>query len=238
MFRINAENLSKAYSDKPAVSDVSFEAVSGQITGLLGANGAGKSTLIKMLAGVITPDQGDATLNGCSITANRHLAQNQIGYLPEAASGFDNLTVHEFLVFSANAHGLYGSAMHEAIENCLGMLQLGDARGELLSSLSKGWRQRAWLAQCFVHDPPIMFLDEPTDGLDPLQKIAIRSLIKSTGQSKIIIMSTHILEEAETLCDRLMIMHQGRLVETGATSDFTDKNGRLEASVTSLTRQR
>lgn len=237
MCRIHVDNLCKKYSDKKVVSNVSFEAVSGQIIGLLGANGAGKSTLIKMLSGVITPNQGDAILNGYSITTNRSLAQSQIGYLPEATSGFHNLTVHELLVYSANAHGIFRNEMQRAITKCIDMLQLGNVRGELLSNLSKGWRQRAWLAQCFVHDPPIMFLDEPTDGLDPLQKIAIRSLIKSTGKSKIIIMSTHILEEAESLCDRLIIMHQGRLIKSGVTAKFTDRNGRLETTIANLTSQ-
>jgi len=224
-------NLSKSYSNKRALMDCSFSATGGEVIGILGANGAGKSTLIKLLAGVIKPDKGDAILNGHSIRNERSKAQGKIGYLPEITGGFDDITVYEFLSFSANAHGIFGKAMRGAVSRICEELNLGEVKYQKLSDLSKGWRQRAWLGQSLIHNPDILFLDEPTDGFDPIQKIAIRNHIKTLSKGKIILMSTHILEEAEAICDRVLIINSGRLVKDGPTSSFVDKKGRLEETI-------
>ncbi|MDC1382177.1 ABC transporter ATP-binding protein [Candidatus Puniceispirillum sp.] len=231
MPHIQAISLSKSYSGKSALADFSFEAGDSELIGILGANGAGKSTLIKLLAGVIEPDSGNAILNGHSIRQDRRTAQAQIGYLPESPSGFDDITVYEFLSFSANAHGIYGREIIPAISKICEELDLDDVKYMKLSNLSKGWRQRAWLGQALVHNPSLLFLDEPTDGFDPIQKIAIRQHIKFIAKGRTILMSTHILEEAEAICDQIMIMKSGRLVEYGDTSSFLDKHGRLEQSM-------
>ena len=228
---IQAINLSKTYPNKSALVDFSFTATDGELIGILGANGAGKSTLIKLLAGVLMPDTGDAILNGHSIRNERRKAQAKVGYLPEATGGFDDITVNEFLSFSANAHGIFGSTMRASIARICDELGLGAVKYQKLSDLSKGWRQRAWLGQSLVHNPEILFLDEPTDGFDPIQKIAIRNHIKTLAKGKIIMMSTHILEEAEAICDRVLIMNSGRLVKDGSTSSFVDKKGRLEKTI-------
>ena len=231
MSNIKVINLSKSYLGKSAVSEFSFEAVEGNLIGILGANGAGKSTLIKLLAGVLEPDQGDALLNGHSIKKNKRAAQTQIGYLPEAPDGFDDLTVYEFLSFSSCAHGIFGQAMDDAVTKVCDDLSMNNIKFQRLSNLSKGWRQRVWLGQSLVHNPSLLFLDEPTDGFDPIQKILIREHIKFVAKNRIILMSTHILEEAEAMCDRIIIMRNGKLVKEGKTSSFLDQSGRLENSM-------
>ena len=168
---------------------------------------------------------------GHSIRNERSKAQGKIGYLPEVTGGFDDITVYEFLSFSANAHGIFGKAMRGAVSRICEELNLGEVKYQKLSDLSKGWRQRAWLGQSLIHNPDILFLDEPTDGFDPIQKIAIRNHIKTLSKGKIILMSTHILEEAEAICDRVLIINSGRLVKDGPTSSFVDKKGRLEETI-------
>ena len=151
--------------------------------------------------------------------------------MPEVTGGFDDITVYEFLSFSASAHGIFGSAMRSAIARICEELNLGEVKYQKLSDLSKGWRQRAWLGQSLIHNPQILFLDEPTDGFDPIQKVTIRNHIKTLSKGKIILMSTHILEEAEAICDRVLIINSGRLVKDGPTSSLVDKKGRLEESI-------
>ena len=231
MSSIKATKLSKSYRGKSALIEFSFEAAAGNLVGILGANGAGKSTLIKLLAGVLAPDAGDAILNGFSIKKERRAAQAQIGYLPEAPSGFEDLTVFEFLSFSAHAHGIPKQTVVEAVSIVCSDLNMDHVKYRKLSDLSKGWRQRAWLGQSLVHNPSLLFLDEPTDGFDPIQKIAMRKHIRSLAKNRTILMSTHILEEAEAICDRIIIMKNGRLVKEGKLSSLLDRSGRLEHSM-------
>ena len=225
---IKARLLNKSYGSTNAVVDLSLTASHGGVLGLLGANGAGKSTLIKMLTGSLTPDSGDAEINGCSIVKARVSAQAQIGYLPEAVNGFESLYVLEFLRFVANAKGFYKDAADFEINRIIEVLTLEEVLTSQLGRLSKGWRQRAWLAQAVLGDPPVLFLDEPTDGLDPIQKSAIRAILKRMGRSKTIVMSTHILEEAELLCQDLAIMRHGQIADAGPIKNFLSENGRLE----------
>ena len=231
---IKARLLNKSYGSTNAVVDLSLTASHGGVLGLLGANGAGKSTLIKMLTGSLTPDSGDAEINGCSIVKERVSAQAQIGYLPEAVNGFESLYVLEFLRFVANAKGIYRDAADFEINRIIEVLTLEEVLTSQLGRLSKGWRQRAWLAQAVLGDPPVLFLDEPTDGLDPIQKSAIRAILKRMGRSKTIVMSTHILEEAELLCQDLAIMRHGQIADAGPIENFLSENGRLEPKVKML----
>ena len=231
---IKARLLNKSYGSTNAVVDLSLTASHGGVLGLLGANGAGKSTLIKMLTGSLTPDSGDAEINGCSIVKERVSAQAQIGYLPEAVNGFESLYVLEFLRFVANAKGIYKDAADFEIDRIIEVLTLEEVLTSQLGRLSKGWRQRAWLAQAVLGDPPVLFLDEPTDGLDPIQKSAIRAILKRMGRSKTIVMSTHILEEAELLCQDLAIMRHGQIADAGPIKNFLSENGRLEPKIKML----
>ena len=232
---IDAQNLSKAYASKPAAQNVSFKAKAGSIIGLLGSNGAGKSTIMRMLVGSLAPDAGQALINGYDIVTQRRQAQHQLGYLPESALGFNNLNVQEFLAFTAEARGFTGHQKRTLIDNVIDQLDLGGVRHKLLGTLSKGWRQRSWLGQALLHNPPVLILDEPTDGLDPNQKTQLREKLKNLGKTKTILMSTHILEEAENMCERLVVMRDSQLVADGPTTDFIDKNVRLESAIHALT---
>ena len=232
---IDAQNLSKVYASKPAAQNVSFKAKAGSIIGLLGSNGAGKSTIMRMLVGSLAPDAGQALINGYDIVTQRRQAQHKLGYLPESAVGFNNLNVQEFLAFTAEARGFTGHQKRTLIDNVIDQLDLGGVRHKLLGTLSKGWRQRSWLGQALLHNPPVLILDEPTDGLDPNQKTQLREKLKNLGKTKTILMSTHILEEAENMCERLVVMRDSQLVADGPTTDFIDKNGRLESAIHALT---
>ena len=231
MNNLNVLGLTKFYGDKPALNGVTFSACDGDFIGLLGANGAGKSTLIKCLSGVLMPSGGDVFFNQNSIVSSRSYCQFKVGYLPESPSGFEDLTVNELISFSATSHGLRGKKKNQSVATVLKDLQLKSISGLRLADLSKGLRQRAWLAQALVHNPEILFLDEPTDGLDPLQKVKLRSYILEIARNKIVIMSTHILEEAEAMCGRLLVMNNGHIVKDGATDTFLDNVGHLESSV-------
>ena len=231
MNNLNVLGLTKFYGDKPALNGVTFSACDGDFIGLLGANGAGKSTLIKCLSGVLMPSGGDVFFNQNSIVSSRNYCQFKVGYLPESPSGFEDLTVNELISFSATSHGLRGKKKNQSVATVLKDLQLKSISGLRLADLSKGLRQRAWLAQALVHNPEILFLDEPTDGLDPIQKVALRRYILEIARNKIVIMSTHILEEAEAMCGRLLVMNNGHIVKDGATDTFLDNVGHLESSV-------
>ena len=231
MNNLNVLGLTKFYADKPALNGVTFSACDGDFIGLLGANGAGKSTLIKCLSGVLMPSGGDVFFNQNSIVSSRNYCQFKVGYLPESPSGFEDLTVNELISFSATSHSLRGEKKEQSVATVLKDLQLKSISGLRLADLSKGLRQRAWLAQALVHNPEILFLDEPTDGLDPIQKVALRRYILEIARNKIVIMSTHILEEAEAMCGRLLVMNNGHIVKDGATDTFLDNVGHLESSV-------
>ena len=231
MNTINVLGLTKFYGNKTALDSINFSASVGDFIGLLGANGAGKSTLIKCLSGVLTPSDGDVFFNQHSIVRSRNYCQFKVGYLPESPSGFEDFTVTELIRFSAISHGLTGDKQKKSVVTVLEDLQLESISGLRLADLSKGLRQRVWLAQALVHDPEILFLDEPTDGLDPIQKVALRRYILEIARNKIVIMSTHILEEAEAMCGRLLVMNNGHIVKDGATQAFLDTEGHLESSV-------
>ncbi len=205
---IEVSHISKSYGAQQALADVSFSLKPGEIVGFLGPNGAGKSTLMKILTTYITPNNGTAKVNGFSIDADAEEVQKSIGYLPEHNPLYLDMYVREYLAFNANVYGV-ASAKIEAIIEQTG---LGPEAHKKIQQLSKGYRQRVGLANALLHDPQVLILDEPTTGLDPNQLIEIRSLIKKVGKEKTVLLSTHIMQEVEALCDRVIIIKHGRIV--------------------------
>lgn len=232
---IEAKNLVMRFGDRIAVDGLSFSVAKGSIVGFLGPNGAGKSTTMRMLTGCLVPMAGGATICGHDIVEDRALAQARIGYLPEAANGFAGLTVREFLTFCGEARGLRGTTLDDAIARVAADVHLAEALGRRLKELSKGWRQRAWFAQALLHDPDVLILDEPTDGLDPNQKERMRAFIRRIAADKAILLSTHILEEAEEICTRAIVVANGRIVADDAPSKLADARGRLAPAFHALT---
>jgi len=210
---IEVKSLVKEYGSIRAVDGISFSVPAGQILGFLGPNGAGKSTTMKMLTGFIQPTDGSATIGGKDIVADSIDVRRQIGYLPESAPSYGEMTVREFLEFIAELRGKRGKmARAEAAEKMKATCSLTEVWERPIETLSKGYKQRVGFAQALIHDPPVLILDEPTDGLDPNQKFEVRRLIKDMGRNKTIILSTHILEEVEAVCERAIIIAHGRIV--------------------------
>ncbi|HKJ18659.1 MAG TPA: ABC transporter ATP-binding protein [Xanthomonadales bacterium] len=210
--RIEARSLSKHWGDLKAVDDLSFTVDSGEVLGFLGPNGAGKSTTMKMLTGFLTPTSGTAVINGHDIISDSLAARQSIGYLPEGAPSYGELTVRQFLQFIARVRGFSGTQASSKANAAIERLNLTDVREQTIETLSKGFKRRVGLAQAILHDPAILILDEPTDGLDPNQKHEVRDLIHEMASDKIIIISTHILEEVSAVCNRAMIISDGRLL--------------------------
>jgi ABC-2 type transport system ATP-binding protein len=235
---IEISGLVKTYGSKRAVDGVSFTVRRGDILGFLGPNGAGKSTTMKMLTGFLRPDAGGARVDGIEVTADPVGVKRRIGYLPESSPAYPEMTVGEFLEFIAEMRGLRSSgAARTAIERVLRLCHLEAVRNQTIETLSKGYKQRVGLAQALLHDPPVLVLDEPTDGLDPNQKNEVRALIKSMAAEKAVILSTHILEEVEAVCTRVIIISQGRLVadETPAELQARQPGARLDEIFRGLT---
>jgi ABC-2 type transport system ATP-binding protein len=209
---IKSERLSKRYGALTAVDAVSFEVHPGEVLGFLGPNGAGKTTTMRMLAGFITPTSGTASICGHDIETATLAAKRSIGYLPEGAPLYGEMTVQGFLEFIADLRALTGGARARRLEYSIGRLQLATVLEQTIETLSKGFRRRVGLAQALLPDPPVLILDEPTDGLDPNQKHEVRTLIDEMARDKIIIISTHLLEEVEAVCTRAIIIARGRIV--------------------------
>lgn len=217
---IKVENLSKAFGPKLAVNNVSFSVERGEVLGFLGPNGAGKSTSMRMITGFIPPSAGKITIGGHDMLTNPIPAKRLIGYLPEAAPAYVDMTVHGFLSFCAELSGLRGEARKKAVHRVVEMCFLESVLYQSVDTLSKGYRHRTCLAQSIVHDPEVLIMDEPTDGLDPNQKHEIRSLIRRMGEKKAIIFSTHILEEVEAVCSRAIIIDRGQIVANGTPQEL------------------
>jgi len=224
---IEARNLTKKFGNLAAVDNVSFTIAPGDVVGFLGPNGAGKSTTMRLLTGFLDADGGSARICGYDMATARSEGQFCFGYLPEAAGGYPHLTVREFLIFCGESRKLFGQDLRVAINNICSLIDLESALDKPMKTLSKGWRQRAWLAQAILHDPPVLILDEPTDGLDPIQKEQVRSLINSISPKKAIVLSTHILEEAEVICTRAIIIASGRVVADDTPENLVDEDGRM-----------
>jgi ABC-2 type transport system ATP-binding protein len=209
---IKTKHLTKRYETLTAVDDVSFEVSPGEVLGFLGPNGAGKTTTMRMLAGFITPTSGTASICGHDVILEPLAAKAALGYLPEGAPVYGEMAVGGFLDFIADLRRLEGSERRERLAHVIERLQLRAVLGQSIETLSKGFRRRVGLAQAIVHNPPVLILDEPTDGLDPNQKHEVRALINDMARDKIIVISTHILEEVEAVCSRAIIIARGRIV--------------------------
>ena len=210
--KIKATSLSKNFGSIMAVDKLSFEVGSGEVLGFLGPNGAGKSTTMKMLTGFLTPSAGTATINGHDIINDSLAARRAIGYLPEGAPSYGEMTVRSFLEFIARASGFKGREARRKASAAIDRLNLDRVPEQAIETLSKGFKRRVGLAQAILHDPQVLILDEPTDGLDPNQKHEVRHLIRDMSSEKIIVISTHMLEEVHALCNRAMIISDGRLL--------------------------
>ena len=211
MASILAQSLSRHYGNTVAVSNLSFEIAGGTILGFLGPNGAGKSTTMRMLTGYLRPTSGTAKLNGYDIRTEARLAQREMGYLPEGSPLYGEMSVEGFLSFIASIRGYTGRAKQHALAQVLTRLDLQAVAKEPIERLSKGFARRVGLAQAMIHEPSILILDEPTDGLDPIQKQQVRKLILELATDRIVIISTHILEEVSLLCQRLLIIAEGQI---------------------------
>mgnify|MGYP000365504044 FL=1 len=209
---IEAKSLCKRYGSFTAVNDLSFTVEAGQVLGFLGPNGAGKSTTMKMLTGFLTPTSGTALINGIDVTENSVAACKHIGYLPEGAPSYGEMTVQQFLAFVARARLIDSREVAGRVAEAVEKLNLSAVTQQPIETLSKGFKRRVGLAQAIIHDPQILILDEPTDGLDPNQKHEVRRLIQDMARDKIIVISTHILEEVEAVCNRIIIISDGKLL--------------------------
>jgi ABC-2 type transport system ATP-binding protein len=221
---IKVENLVKIFGAKRAVDGVSFSVERGEVLGFLGPNGAGKSTTMRMITGFYPPSAGSVTVCGFNMAANPIPARRQIGYLPENAPAYTDMTVHGFLNFAAEIRGLRGEAKQKAVARVVEMCFLESVLHQSVETLSKGYRHRTCFAQSILHDPDVLVLDEPTDGLDPNQKHEVRSLIRRMGATKAIIFSTHILEEVDAVCSRAIIIDRGRVVANGTPQELRRKS--------------
>ncbi|MGH8707803.1 MAG: ABC transporter ATP-binding protein [Burkholderiales bacterium] len=217
---IHIENLVKAFGAKRAVDGVSFAVERGEVLGFLGPNGAGKSTTMRMITGFFPPTSGRIRVGGHDVAEAPLEAKRLIGYLPEAAPSYPDMTVHGFLSFAAEMRGLTGAARKQAVGRVVELCFLGSVLHQSIDTLSKGFRHRACLAQALIHDPEVLILDEPTDGLDPNQKHEVRNLIRELGRSKAVVFSTHILEEVDAACTRAIIIDRGRIVANGTPAEL------------------
>jgi ABC-2 type transport system ATP-binding protein len=223
---IEVKQLTKQFGPKTAVDGISFSVDKGQVLGFLGPNGAGKSTTMRMITGYMPPTAGAITIGGLSIVDSPINAKQKVGYLPENAPLYADMTVESFLNFSAELRGLSGADKSKAIDKAIDTCFLDRVRRQSLDTLSKGYKHRTCLAQSILHDPEVLILDEPTDGLDPNQKQEVRNLIRRMGESKTIIFSTHILEEVEAVCSRAIIIDQGKIVADGTPDDLKRRASR------------
>lgn len=212
---IKVKDLKKAFGQKIAVNGVTFTVEKGEVLGFLGPNGAGKSTTMRMVTGYFPPTAGSVEVCGVNMLEQPERAKTQLGYLPENAPLYSDMSVAGFLGFAAELRGIYGAAKHKAIDKALETCFLESVRNQSVDTLSKGFRHRTCLAQSIIHDPEVLILDEPTDGLDPNQKHEVRNLIKRMGEKKAIVFSTHILEEVEAVCSRAIIIDRGEIVADG-----------------------
>ncbi len=209
---IAVKEISKQYGSQLAVNNVSFEVHTGEIVGFIGPNGAGKSTTMKMITGTLSPDSGSIKINDLNALEHQREIRGMIGYLPENNPLYQEMYIREYLQYVAGLYKVNGKAARERISTVIEMTALTREIGKKIGNLSKGYRQRVGLAQALIHDPEILILDEPTSGLDPNQLVEIRSLVSNIGKEKTVLLSTHILQEVEAICDRVIIINNGGIV--------------------------
>jgi ABC-2 type transport system ATP-binding protein len=223
---IEVSALSKNYGELRALDKVSFSVEKGQIFGFLGANGAGKSTTMDIICGCIGADNGFAKIAGYDITEQPLEAKRRLGYLPDVAPLHDDMIVEEFIEYAGQLRKIPTNALKSRVDSTIEKLALGDVRKRLIGNLSKGYRQRVGLAQALVHDPEVLILDEPTEGLDPTQIIEIRKLIRSLAGQHTILLSSHILSEVQNTCDKIIIINKGKIVTQGT---YEQLSGSMES---------
>lgn len=224
MAMVEIKNLTKRYGHQTAVDAVSFSVDRGEVLGFLGPNGAGKSTTMKMITGFLAPDAGTVVVGGNDITKEPVLVKRLIGYLPEGAPAYPDMTPVSFLDFIAEIRGLTGQLRERRIADTVAKVNLSEVLHKPIDTLSKGFKRRVGLAQAILHDPDVLVLDEPTDGLDPNQKYEVRALIKAMSKNKVIILSTHILEEVDAVCTRAVIIAGGKLIADGAPETLESRS--------------
>ena len=217
---LKVKDLTESYGSQQAVKDIFFEIPQGQIVGFLGPNGAGKSTTMKMLTGFIPPDSGHAWVCGIDVGQSAKAARKKIGYLPEHNPLYLDMYVAEFLAFSGSLYGLRRSSLQQKVEEMISLCGLTPERHKRIEALSKGYRQRVGIAQALIHNPEVLILDEPTSGLDPNQLIEIRKLIKEVSKEKTVLFSTHIMQEVQALCDRVILINQGSIVADASLDEI------------------
>ena len=234
---LTVSNLKKNFGSIQAVKDVSFTVEKGEVLGFLGPNGAGKSTTMRMITGFIPPTAGTATICGHDIINDPVAAKRCIGYLPENAPSYHTMTVTDFLTFVGKVRGFEGKVLKDKVETAILKSRLETVRGQTIETLSKGYRQRTCFAQAILHDPQVLIMDEPTDGLDPNQKFVVREMIKEMSADKAIIVSTHILEEVDAVCSRVLVIAGGQVVANGTPAELRakDPQGRLDIVFRNLT---
>jgi len=221
---IEIKNLTKRFAQHTAVDGLSFTVRQGEVLGFLGPNGAGKSTTMKMLTGFLAPTSGTASVFGFDIQRDTLKAQQQIGYLPEGAPCYGDMTVRGFLEFIAEVRGYRGAEKRQRVQRAAQQVELQKVLEQSIETLSKGFKRRVGLAQAILHDPKVLILDEPTDGLDPNQKHQVRQLIQSLARDKIVIISTHILEEVSAVCTRAVVIAAGRLLADGTPLELESRS--------------
>lgn len=231
---IEAFDLSKFYGNFAATRDVSFSVPAGQVCAFLGPNGAGKSTTMKMLTGFLSPSKGSAKIGGFDVSTNRLEASRLIGYLPENGPLYAEMTPRSILKFLGAVRSMSGAQMRDRMEFVAEKCSLKDVWKKPISKLSRGYRQRVGMAQALLHDPRVLILDEPTSGLDPNQVHDVRKLILSLGETKTVLLSTHILQEVKAVCARVLLINEGRVVFDGPTNDM-DSGGSMESRFRELT---
>jgi ABC-2 type transport system ATP-binding protein len=234
---IEAIGLKKHFGQIEAVRGVSFKVEKGEVLGFLGPNGAGKSTTMRMITGFLPPSEGTATIGGHDIQQAPIKAKQLLGYLPENAPSYGSMTVTSFLRFCAETRGFSGSDRDDHVEQAIRKCYLDSVRHQTVVTLSKGYRQRTCFAQAILHDPQVLIMDEPTDGLDPNQKHTVREMIRDMASEKAIIISTHILEEVDAVCTRAVIIANGQIVANGTPEELRarSEHGRLDDLFRTLT---
>jgi len=226
---INIANLTKNFDSFKALDDISFEVKEGEIVGLLGPNGAGKTTTLRILTGYFNPTLGNVKYDDLDIIEESIKIKQKIGYLPENNPLYEEMKVKEYLTYAAKMHDIAKPDIKSAVDKAIQTCGLAEKQNQEISKLSKGFKQRVGLAQALIHNPEFLILDEPTEGLDPNQRIEIRDLIKNIGQQKTVILSSHVLSEVEATCDRVLIINQGKIVASGTPAE-------LKQQTTSLTK--
>jgi ABC-2 type transport system ATP-binding protein len=236
---IQIDGLTKRFGGFTAVDNVSFAVRRGEVLGFLGPNGAGKSTTMRMLAGFMIPTAGTASIMGHDVQSDSVAERRSLGFLPEGAPTYPEMAVEAFLRFCAKIRGFRGSELADRVDNALGLTSLRGVRLQPVETLSKGFKRRVGLAQALLHNPPVLVLDEPTDGLDPNQKHEVRALIERMAPEKAIVISTHILEEVDAVCTRAIVIARGRVVADGTPAELETRHpsGKLDDVFRLLTKE-